>query len=151
MTIVAAGPGVVEVHLANRMQHEMPVMAPELPDPPLTPGRQTCSTSENASRSLASCSPDRFVEINDAPVVPNRSSTLSGTAFDDITNSADVPGATFSRTSLMNPSSIPTSAIDPESAPNVAPTANPSNGTKKINPNNSPQKLPPNAPAPLMS
>ena len=55
--------------------------------------------SAKASRSLASCSLDRLVEINEAPVDLNWSSTLSATSFDVITNSADVPGVTLSRTS----------------------------------------------------
>ena len=73
------------------------------------------------------------------------------TASEVMTKSAEVPGVTFSRTSLMKPSSMPMWVSDPASAPVAAPTARPSSGTKKIRPNRKPQKAPPSAPAPVRS
>ena len=71
------------------------------------------------------------------------------TASEDIRNSADVPGVISSRMVRMKSSSMPTSVIDPDSAPMPAPTAMPSSGTKKIRPKSRPQKDPPMAPAPV--
>jgi hypothetical protein len=76
---------------------------------------------------------------------------LSITASEVRTKRADVPGVTWSRTRLMNASSMPTSLIIPVSPPTAAPTAIPRNGTKKIRPNNMPQNAPPSAPAPARS
>jgi len=88
-----------------------------------------------------------LVEISVAPLSLNSSSTLSMTTDDVSTNSADVPGVTWSRTLRMKSSSMPTSAMEPDRAPMAAPTAMPSSGTKKMSPNKRPQKLPPRAPA----
>ena len=46
---------------------------------------------------------------------------------------------------------MPTSAIEPISAPVAAPIARPRIGMKKMRPNSSPQKPPPSAPAFLVS
>src|SRR5579859_2438902 len=89
--------------------------------------------------------------MSSARVSLNWPATRSMTASELSRNSAEVPGVTFSRTSLMNESLIPTSAIEPISAPVAAPIARPRIGMKKIRPKSSPQNPPPSAPAFLES
>ena len=86
--------------------------------------------------------------MSSASVPFSAARTLSSTASEVMTKSAEVPGVTFSRTSLMKPSSMPTSVSAPVRAPVAAPMAAPSSGTRKMSPNSSPQKAPPSAPAP---
>ena len=81
----------------------------------------------------------------------NSSLTRSITASELSRNSAEVPGVTWSRTDLMNESLMPTSASEPNSAPEAAPIARPRIGMKKIRPNSRPQKAPPSAPPFLVS
>ena len=76
--------------------------------------------------------------------------TLSTTAPEESTNSAEVPGWISSRIRRMKESSMPTSVMLPVSAPIPAPIAMPSSGTKKMSPNSIPQNAPPRAPAPVM-
>ena len=78
----------------------------------------------------------------------NAARTLSCTASEVMTNSAEVPGWTSLRTESMKSSSIPTSAIDPLTPPSAAPTAMPKSGTKNSSPNSNPQNEPESAPTP---
>src|SRR5215216_7901000 len=102
-----------------------------------------------ASRSCFSCSSGRLVEMISKSYCLSSSITLSGAVAPLVrANSAELPGVTFSRTCVMKSSLIPTSAIEPVSAPMPAPIAAPRKGTKKISPNRKPQNAPPIAPAP---
>src|ERR687898_176770 len=92
-----------------------------------------------ASRSCFSCSSGRLVEMISKLYCLSSSMTLSGAVAPLVkANRAEVPGVTFSRTCLMKSSSIPTSAIEPVSAPIAAPRK----GTKKISPIRKPQNAP---------
>src|SRR3954454_7298097 len=106
------------------------------------------SSSENTSRSLSSYSWLRLVSTRTICWPSKASFTLSTTAPEERTNSAEVPGWISSRILRMNESSMPTSVMLPVSAPIPAPIAMPSSGTKKISPNSMPQTAPPSAPAP---
>src|SRR5215218_7581026 len=97
-----------------------------------------------ASRSWFSCSSGRLVEMTSKSYCLSSSTTLSSAVAPLVSaNSADVPSVTFSRTCLIKSSSIPTS----DNEPDIAPTAAPRKGTKKIipirNPQNAPQPAPP--------
>src|SRR5215207_8883032 len=97
-----------------------------------------------ASRSWFSCSSGRLVEMTSKSYCLSSSTTLSTAVAPLVSaNRAEVPSVTFSRTCLIKSSSIPTS----DNEPDIAPTAAPRKGTKKIipirNPQNAPQPAPP--------
>ena len=96
----------------------------------------------NVSRSLSSSALDRLVAMTSNAWPLSASANRSMTAPLVIRKSAEVPSVTLPRASLMNLSSMPTSAIAPISAPIAAPTAIPRTGTKKSRPKSSPQKEP---------
>ena len=80
------------------------------------------------------------------PARRTRRSSMSSASSDATTNSADVPGVTWSRTWLTNPSSIPTSCSGTASPLVGSPTAAASSGAKKTTPSSRPQNTSLSAP-----